>query len=268
MPWIIGGATLASGALGAGSSKKAGDKSASAAKDAANKQLMMYLQTRSDLQPFVGAGAGTLPALNALALSGPTGGGPDYITQAAGERPGQMTQAELEQTPGYQWVLGQGLKATQSAAAARGLGVSGAALKGAATYATGLANKTYKDQFDLQQQRFTDLINLNTGQQDQLKNQWGRLYDTARLGEGAAAGVGTAGANAASAAGNYLNTAGVDTATGMMNATNALTGAANNYLGYQISKNPQNPFGLSGGTTGLTAGTPSNADIWSGNTMR
>jgi hypothetical protein len=84
-----------------------------------------------------------------LAQSGPTAGGPDYIAQAAGERPLQMTQAQLEQTPGYQFTRDQGLKMTQSAAAARGLGVSGASLKGAATYATGLANTTYKDQFNL-----------------------------------------------------------------------------------------------------------------------
>lgn len=55
-------------------------------------------------------------------------------------------QASLESLPGYQFTKTQGLKATQNAAAARGLGVSGAALKGAASYATGLANQTYGDQ--------------------------------------------------------------------------------------------------------------------------
>lgn len=55
-------------------------------------------------------------------------------------------QASLESLPGYQFDRAQGLKATQNAAAARGLGVSGAALKGAAKFATGLADKTYGDQ--------------------------------------------------------------------------------------------------------------------------
>jgi len=88
--------------------------------------------------------------------------------------PPPMTQAQLEATPGYQFNLSQGLKAAQSAAAAKGLGVSGAALKGASTYATGLADSTYQNQFNNAQQIYTDLFNnaqtgytdaFNTGQQ-------------------------------------------------------------------------------------------------------
>jgi hypothetical protein len=247
---IIGGSVLSAGASVLGSSKAAGG--ATAASDA---QKQMYLQTRADLSPFVGAGTGVLPGLNALAMSGPTGGGPDYVSQAAGERPLQMTQANLEATPGYQWNLAQGLKATQSAAAARGLGVSGASLKGAATYATGLADSTYKTQFDIAQQRFADLLNLNTGQQGQLQNQYTRLHDTAALGENAAAQTGTAGTAAAATAGNYLNAAGIDQATGLKNATNALSSGVNSYLGYNAFQNAMNPLG--GPTAGMSApGTP------------
>ena len=225
MPLIIGGGlALAGGALKGAGSKKAGNEAAKAAGAAAQTQKEMYLQTRADLQPFVGAGAGVLPAVNALALSGPTGGGPDYVTQAAGERPLQMTQEQLEATPGYQFTLGQGLKSTQSAAAARGLGVSGAALKGAASYVTGLANNTYKDQFALQQQRFKDLLDLNTGQQTNLTNQWGRLYDTARLGANAASGLGTTGATLA----NNMGTAQIAQGTAQAQGTKGLTDALGN----------------------------------------
>ena len=255
MPWIMGGATLACGLLGAGSSKKAGGKAPDASNKAAELQMQMFQQTQANLAPFRTAGAEVLPALNALALSGPTGGGPDYITQAAGERPGQMTQAELEQTPGYQFTLGQGLKAVQSAAAARGLGVSGAALKGAATYATGLANTTYKDQFNLQQQRFKDLLDLSTGQQNQLSGQYTRLHDTAALGENAAANTGTQGTAAANAAGNYTNQAGQAQATAGMNASNALTNAGNSFLQYQNFQQLMDRFApQGGGTQGLSQG--------------
>jgi hypothetical protein len=251
---IIGGSVLSAGASVLGSSKAAGG--ATAASDA---QKQMYLQTRADLSPFAQAGAGVLPSLNALAMSGPTGGGPDYVAQAAGERPLQMTQANLEATPGYQFDLSQGLKATQSAAAARGLGVSGAALKGAATYATGLANKTYQDQFNLQQQRFTDLLNLNTGQQGQLQNQYTRLHDTAALGENAAAQTGTAGTSAAATAGNYLNQAGLASAAGTTGVSNALTGGINNYLAYNAYQN--RTAALTGGPTQWTpSGTGTAAD--------
>lgn len=263
MPGLIAGATIGAGVLGAGSSLLGAGKASSAAKDAANKQQQMYLQTRADLSPFVGAGAGVLPSLNALSTSGPTGGGPDYVAQAAGERPGQMTQAQLEATPGYQWNLAQGEKAVQSAAASRGLGMSGASLKGAATYATGLADSTYKTQFDIQQQRFADLLNLNTGQQNQLSGQYSRLHDTAALGESAAAQTGTAGTSAAATAGSYLNQAGLAQAAGGTGAGNALTGAANSYLGYQNFQDLMKRYApnTAGGTTqgysgGSAAGSP------------
>lgn len=272
---LIAGATIGSGLLGAGSSLLGSGKASSAAKDAAAQQKQMYLQTRADLSPFTQAGAGVLPAVNALAMSGPTGGGPDYIGMAGSMFPGGlpgsggpgtpgggMTQAELEATPGYQFTRDQGLKMVQSAAAARGLGMSGASLKGAATYATGLADSTYKTQFDIANAKFADVLNLNTGQQNRLSSQYARLHDTAALGESAAAGTGTAGTSAAATAGNYLNQAGLAQAAGTTGATNALTGAANSYLGYQNFQDllkrfpvtPQTPTtGYQGAVGGNTA---------------
>ena len=246
MPLMIGGGlALAGGVLKGAGSKKAGQEAAKAAGAAAQTQKEMYLQTRADLQPFTGAGASVLPAVNALAMSGPTGGGPDYISQAAGERPLQMTQAQLEQTPGYQFDLSQGLKATQSAAAARGLGVSGAALKGASTYATNLADKTYQNQFALQQQRFADLLSLNTGQQTNLTNQWGRLYDTARLGEGAAAETGVTGSTLAGNMGTAQITQGTALAQGTKGLTDAignpLTDFGGSFIQRSMNPNPLKP---------------------------
>ena len=165
-------------------------------------------------------------------MSGPTGGGRDYVGEAYANLPGQMTQAELEQTPGYQWNLAQGLKAVQGAAAARGLGVSGASLKGAGTYATGLADSTYKTQFDIGQKRFEDYLALNTGQQGNLTNQFNRVNALATLGQNAAAQTGTQGTALANQAGSYINQAGLAQAAGTQGVTNALTGAANNYLAY------------------------------------
>ena len=81
-------------------------------------------------------------------------------------QPFQMTQQQLEQFPGYQFTLQQGLEGVQNAAAARGLGVSGAALKGAAQYATGLANQNYQNAFQdywaNQNNRYSMLAGLST----------------------------------------------------------------------------------------------------------
>jgi hypothetical protein len=234
----IGGSAV----LGAATSLLGSSSAAKSAKDAANLQQQQYYRTREDLQPYDAAGQAATH--NALALTdlGPTGGGPDYTSIAYNQfLPPRMTQAELEQTPGYQFTLAQGLKATQSAAAARGLGVSGSSLKGAGTYATGLADKTYLDQFNVAQQRFGDVLNLNTAQQGNLQAQFGRLYNLSALGESAAAATGVAGTSAASTAGNYLNQAGLATAAGTTGVSNAVTGAANNYLAYNALQGYLNP---------------------------
>jgi hypothetical protein len=250
----VGAAIAGSAVLGAGASLYGSSKASSSADKAAALNQQQYQQTRADLQPYFGPGTTAVGNALSLAQSGPTGGGPDYVAQAAAHIPGQMTQAQLEQTPGYQFTLNQGLKSVQSAAAARGLGVSGASMKGAAEYATGLANKTYLDQFNVQQQRFGDYLNLNTGQQGNLTNQFNRFNSIATLGANAAAGLGTQGAALANQAGGYINASGLDQAAGVKNATNALSSGVNSYLGYNALQQALNP------QTGLTGYTgPSNA---------
>jgi hypothetical protein len=223
---IGGGLALAGGVLKGIGSKSAGNQAASAAREAAQIQAQQFAQTRADLMPYNTAGQAVLPAVNALAMSGPTAGGTDYVKTAYDQfLPGTMTQAQLEATPGYQFTRDQGLKAVQSQAAARGLGVSGASMKGAAAFATGLANQTYKDQFNIQQQRFADVSGLSPLQQAQINNQWGRLIDTAKLGENAAAKTGDIGQTSAAAQGNALINAGNAQAQGQKGLTDAFGNA-------------------------------------------
>ena len=124
------------------------------------------------------------------------------------------TEAQLQQTPGYQFTLSQGLKSTQSAAAARGLGSSGAALKGASTYATGLADSTYQNQFN----------NFQTQQ----TNNFNRLLGLTSLGENAAAQTGNYGTQTAANIGNNITGAGTATAAADTAAGSQISGLANN----------------------------------------
>jgi hypothetical protein len=218
---IIGGITSM---IGSSQAAKSADK-------AANLAQARYTTTRGDLQPYNTAGQNLLSLGTSLA-SDRTGGGPDYVSMAGNMVPPQMTQAELEQTPGYQFTRDQGLKAVQSSAAARSLGVSGAALKGAAGYATGLANQTYKDQFNIAQQRFSDVLGLNTAQQGNLTNQFARVSNLTGLGENAAAQTGNTGATLANTAGNALIQSGVDTTAGFQGVNSAVTGGLQSYLNY------------------------------------
>jgi len=244
----VAGAIAGAAVIGAGASLYGGSQASGAAKDASKLQLDMYRQTRGDLAPYSQTGQNALGPAFALAASGPNGGGPDYLSQAAGMVPGRMTQAELEATPGYQFDLSQGLKAVQAAAAARGLGVSGASLKGAGQYATQLANKTYLDQFGVSQKRFEDMVNLNQAQQANVTNQFARLSNIATLGENAAAQTGTLGAAGSKEAGGFLNKAGEFEAAGTTGVRNALTGGVNSYLAYDNFNRLMDRYGTGTGS--------------------
>jgi hypothetical protein len=231
---IAGVGSAVGGIAGAIGSKSASNQAAAASNQAAQLSHQQYLQTRQDLMPYNQAGQSVLPSLTRLAQAGQTGGGPDYLSQAAMLGSGPQQQQYLEATPGYQFQLQQGLKATQSAAAARGLGVSGAALKGAATFATGLANSNY-------QQQFQNLLALNTGQQGNITGQYNRLSGIAGMGESAGAQTGTIGANLANTSAAATQAAGTAQGAGALGIGNALSGGINNYLQYSALQNALNP---------------------------
>lgn len=185
------------------------------------------------------AGRGPKPMLTDFALPYGSPGAanpfdsPLLKSYAPPTAPKMMTQDELERTPGYQFNMTQGLKAVQNSAARRGLGNSGAAYKGAANYATGLADSTYQQQFGNQQTLFGNQQQIY---QDLINNQglqFNKLSGIAGSGQNAAAGLGTIGANTAGNIGNNLIGAGNAAAGSYMNAANAVGGAANmvpNYL--------------------------------------
>jgi len=206
-------AILGAGALGAGASifgaSKASSAATKAAQIAAAQQERMYQQTRSDLSPYMETGKNALTDL--------------MTTKDYWGSPISMDQASLEQTPGYQFTLKQGLKAVQNSAAARGLGVSGAAMKGAADYTTGLANNTYKDQFALE--------NTNRG------NVYNRLMGVAQLGGNAAAGVGTAGMTAATNMGQAATNAGNAQASAYNSMGNTVNSLFQNMGGMVMANN-------------------------------
>lgn len=164
---MVAAALIGSSVIGAGANIIGSQTAASAQKDAVN-------QANANLQPYNQAGYGALTGLNGL-----TSGNP---------------QAALEQLPGYKFTLDQGLKSVQNGYAARGLGVSGASLKGAANYATGLADQTYGNQFN-------------------------RLMSLASLGENAGAGVG----NNLIGAGNAQAAANIATGNAVGNAGSGLS---------------------------------------------
>ncbi|MDE1896031.1 MAG: hypothetical protein KGH91_03030 [Rhodospirillales bacterium] len=147
---VVGGLTSLAGTIGgmlsAGSAARAQEDAAAAAqgyiKQTAN-------NANNYLNPYMSLGTAGANLLTSQLPSLSQGFDP--------------TMAQLEQTPGYQFALQQGQEATQNGYAARGLGVSGAALKGAANYASGLADQTYTNQANIYNQNRQITGNLLTG---------------------------------------------------------------------------------------------------------
>jgi hypothetical protein len=196
--------------MSANASKHAADKQAQAAEDAAHLQNDQWNQTQANLQPYMDLGQSYINPLKD-ALSNP------MLTQQFSA----PTEQQAQQTPGYQFTLNQGLKSVQNSAAARGLGVSGAAMKGAASYTTGLADSTYNDVFNRALQTF------NTNYSSAANNV-NRLQSIVGSGQNAAATNGSLGAQAATNMGNDLMSAGNARASGIIGANNAWSGAINN----------------------------------------
>ncbi len=232
---MVAVAVIGSGIIGAGaniiSSHDAAKAQTQAADKASDTQLQMFNIAQQNLAPYNQAGQAAEAAYTQAV--------PDLI------KPINMDQATLEATPGYKFNLDQGLKSVQNSAAARGLASSGAALKGAATYATGLADSTYQQQF---QNAF-----------DQKKFAANTLLAPVQIGESAAAGTGTAAVNTgAGIASNTLGagnaTAARDVATG--NAIASGAGSVGNlYLTNALMKGMYGGSGIfgSGGGSGMSA---------------
>ncbi len=213
---IAGAGLLSAGSSMFGSSSAA-DAQVKAAQIAAATQMAMYKQTREDLSPYNQGGQTALGQLQGM------------LPQLTS--PIQMDQAALQNTPGYQFNLSQGLRGVQNSAAARGLGASGAALKGAATFATGLADSTYQNQFN----------NANTNQ----TNAYNRLMGLVTSGQNAAAQTGSAGVSAANGISQAYTNAGNAQAAAYNNM-----GAAGGYAANSLVAGA-NKAGLFGGTGGL-----------------
>jgi gas vesicle protein len=220
---ISGAASLFGASESADAAKEAAKAQVQAAQIAQQTQEQMFGQAKNALQPYMDLGNGAATQLgNRLT---------DLTSSIA---PPTMTQADLESTPGYQFTLGQGLKSTQNNAAARGLGVSGAALKGAASYATGLSDNTYNTRFTQAQQQWQDAV---TNRND----AYNKLIGTTQVGQGAAGalagqaiqtgqGIANTQTNAGNAQAAGINAAGQATAAGAAGVGSAFNNALSQYM--------------------------------------
>jgi hypothetical protein len=99
----------------------------------------------------------------------------------------ETIQAKLEATPGYQFQFGQGMKALERSAAARGNLMSGGTLAAAQEFGQGLASQTYGQQID-RLQRAVGTAAPSIGQQAGLLQGTGQMLGQYGQAMGGAAG--------------------------------------------------------------------------------
>ena len=200
-----------------------------------------------------------------------------YNQLATGQLGVQPSLTDMSQLPGYQFTLDQGLKATQNAAAAQGLGVSGAAMKGATNYAEGLAGTFYNNYLSNYWANQNNRYNMLAGVMNTGANAANQLTSvTGGAGNQLVSTAGTLGSGQIAAAVNTGNTiANTTTGTaaniGQAQAGGAATQAAGlSSAGNSLSSILNNPAVLSslsgsslfGGST--VTGPAANASIAAG----
>lgn len=247
---LSAGASIFGGSNAAGASKEAAMLQYAAAMEAQKNTMEMFHTTQGNLAPFLAAGTNALPSLQGLTGANP-GGNPLTAPLTKPYTPWNPTMEGLAQTPGYQFNLDQGLKGVQNSYAAQGLAKSGSAMKGAASFASGLASNTYQQQFANWQQGFAD--NMATNQ-----NIFQMLSGQATMGQNAAAQTGSLGAQATASANNFLTQGAAAQASGIVGSANAqnaslsgIAGAGNNALSALAM---QNYFSGGGGASAGTGG--------------
>ena len=202
----IAGATLGGALISSNAAQSAANTQANAANNATAAQQAMYGQTLANLQPYMASGNTALSTLNSKEANGSLGGSftpADYLSN---------------QDPGYAFQLNQGQQALQNSQAAQDGVLSGSALKGLIQYNQGTAATGYQNAYN----------RWLSSQQ----NTYGQLSGLANLGESAAAGAGTTGANYASGISNTTQAAGNAQAAGTVGSANAISNGLSNGSGY------------------------------------
>ena len=210
---ISGAASLFGASQSASASKKAAMIQAQTAQAAMAQQQAQFQQTQNNLKPYLDLGSQGAAALGNRLTDLTTG-----VPFNAPDISDPTNRTAL--APGYDFTLSQGLKATQNSQAARGLGLSGAAIKAAGTYATGLANQTYGDVFNRAQQGWQDQVTNQT-------NNYNRLVGVAGMGASTATGQGQIGTQTANSISNSLMAAGNAEAAGINGSAAAWTSGIN-----------------------------------------
>ena len=228
------GATVVGSLISANAAGDAADTAAGASRDASAasiaEQRRQYDLNRADYSPYITSGQS---AVNQLA-AGLAPGGRFSTTTPFDFRYDQNTD------PGYGFRFDQGMRGVNASMAAKGMGLSGAGIKGATEFGQGMGSQEYNNAFN----RYVTGFNANTGERNQLFNRYASASDK---GQTAVGGVTAQGATTAANIGNAYMTNAANTGNAAMAAagqrTSAFGGAANALGRMYGNRGFSNPFG-------------------------
>lgn len=199
-------APLVGGILGANAAKDAARTQAEASDRAIEEQRRQFDLTRGDQAPWLQVGQDSIRTIGDLLKSGSIF--PNF------------TGADLTSEPGYAFRLGEGNKAIERAARARGTYMSPMTVKELLRYGQDYAGTEFQNAFN------RDLTNKTT--------KFNMLSGASGGGQTAANTVASAGANSASTIGQLMtgsaNARGAAGIAGANAIAGGLTGAGNNYM--------------------------------------
>jgi hypothetical protein len=221
----LAGATVIGGGLAyMGSQNAANAQRDAAAQSAATQQAIadqsiaaqkeMYQQGRTDLAPYREGG---VTAQNQLMQMLGIGG--DQTAPGYGRYAKDFSMSDFTTDPGYQFRLEQGMRALNASAAAKGMGMSGANIKGATEYGQNMGSQEYTNAFNRYQTnraaQLDPLFKLYTGGQASAANS---AAGAANLGANLGSTYNTLGTNL----GNTITAGGNASASGAIGGANAL----------------------------------------------
>lgn len=199
MTWVAA-AIAGSAVVGAVSSNRAAKLQARSAAESTAAQERMFNRQVELQEPFRQAGVNALPELVAASRYEP------------------FTMAKFQADPGYGFRLKEGLRALENSALARGMGQSGATLRGTTRFGQELASDEFTNAFNRYQAERAARLNP--------------LQSLTGMGQSVASTIaGQAGQLGQNIGANIIG-AGNARASGYMGVANALTGGLGQYLNY------------------------------------
>ena len=212
MTWMIPAAIIGSSLLGASAASSAAGTQAAASDRAAELQNQQYQQNVQRQQPFYQAGVNALPEL--VNASKYTNFGMD----------------QFQADPGYAFRLGEGQKALERSAAARGGLLSGGTGKALQRFGQELGSQEYTNAFN----RY----------QAERQARLGPLQSLTGMGQTTAQQIGNAGQSMATNVGNDLTSSAAARASGYVGGANAISGGLGQYLNYTNNQNMVNALAM------------------------